>query len=240
MLIPLIENTFGVGERLETNLVYRTPALSTIVPVSLAENGSTVDGTSFAFAESASPSTSRLLLMAVGCAHASAAEVPSAVSAYGLTWTQAPGTANGTVTYSSGVRRLTWLYAWGSPTAGTVTLDFATLHTYCIYSVIQCPGAALAAPRQSTGNTANSTTVTGTLLATLPASMHIYAILHNASEGAVPPAAGGFAELSDRSVATPAGALEIGWTTSGDLTADPTWTTSSLSGIVSLEVTRAP
>jgi len=239
MLVPLIENTFGVGERLETNLVYRPPAPVAIVPVLLAENSSTVDGTSFPFAESASPSTNQLLLMAVGCSHGTAVEVPNSISAYGLTWLQAPGVANGTVTHGSSTKRITWFYAWGAPTTGTVTIGFATSHSNCAYSVIACPRAMLAAPRQSTSNTANSTTITGTLAATLAGSMHIYALWHNAGEIAAVPATGGWTKLSDRTVATPSNGLHVAWTTSGDLTADPTWTTSSLVSILSLEVRRA-
>lgn len=210
-----------------------------IIPTVLAENSSSVDGTSFAFGESASPAANRLLLMAVGCAHATAAEVPNSISAYGLTWTQVPG---GTISYNAGVRRVTWFYAWGSsPSSGTVTVGFATTHTYCVYAVIQCAGAKLAAPRQATTNSAaGATTITGTLAAlAYSANMHIYAKLHNAAEVASPPSSGGWAELTDRSVTVPVGAMEIAWTTSGDLTADPTWATSTQVGIVDLEIEAA-
>lgn len=204
-----------------------------IVPTALAENSDTSNVSSYPFAESASPPANTLLLMAVACAHATAAEVPNSISAYGLTWTQV---TNSTVTFNGGAKRTTWFYAYGTPTGGTVTIGFATAHTSCIYSVIACPGAKLGAPRQATTNTGNSTTVTGTLAAVLPGSMSIYAVGHSVNEVAAPPASGGWAELSDRGVATPNSAMEIGWTTSGDLTADPTWATSAVCAISMLEV----
>ncbi len=241
-ITPFVRTLTGRGRALVDNVISAPRVRGIIAPTVLAENSSTTDGTSFAFAESASPAANRLLLLAVGCAHATAAEVPNSVSAYGLTWTQAPGTASGTVTFNSGVRRLTWFYSWGTaPSTGTVTIGFATTHTYCIYSVVSMLGAGLLAPRQSTSNTAaGATTVTGTLLTLEYAfNAHVYALLHNANEGAAPPAAGGWSELSDRGVATPVGSLELGWTRSGDLTADPTWATSIQAGIVSLEIRAA-
>ncbi len=220
------------------SIVQAAPRRTVISATSLAENSLTDNVDSYPFVEEATPDANTLLLMAVGCAHAAAAEVPNSISAYGLTWTQVPGTANGTVTFHSNAKRLSFFYAWGSaPVTGAVTLGFATAHTFCIYSVAQISGARLAAPRQSTSNTANSTTVTGTLLSMEYAkNMHIYAVLHITAEAHSPPASGGWTELSDRSVTTPAGGMQLAWTVSGDLTADPTWATSSIGGILCLEV----
>ncbi len=210
-----------------------------IAPARLTSGASTTDGTGFATA-SVTPVANTETLLGVFCTHATAAEVPNSVTGNGLTWAQCTGAANGTVTYSSNTRRVTWFYASGaSPSAGAVSIGFATSHTACAWAVISCPGAALGAPRQSTSNSANSTTVTGTLAALeYVGNVHIYALGRNANEASNPPAAGGWAELVENDTtgfASPAGALEVAWA-AGDVTADPTWTTSGVAGILSLEL----
>lgn len=204
-----------------------------IVPAVLTEDQSSTDGTSFVTA-SVAPAANRLTLLAVACSHATAAENPNSVTGNGLTWT---AVTNGSAAIGTGLRRVSWFYAFGAaPSAGAITIGFATTHTACAWSVVSCVSASAQAPLQATSNTANSTTVTGTLAALENAkNMHIYALGRGATEASAPPAAGGWAELSDRTFATPAGALEVAWAI-GDTTADPTWTTSGAVVIVSLEV----
>ena len=209
---------------------------ATIVPALVTENQSTTDGTSFATA-SVTPAANVLHLLCITGAHATAAETPNSVTGNGLTWT---AVTNGSAPTSGGTRRVSWFYAWGAaPSAGAITIGFATTHTACAWSLIALPGAVLAAPRQATSNTANSTTVTGTLAALDSAnSVHLYGLGRGATEASNPPATGGWAELSDRTYATPAGALEVAWA-KNDTTADPTWTTSGQVVIVSVEAKAA-
>jgi hypothetical protein len=211
-----------------------------VAPTLLAENSSSTDGTSFPFAESASPPGGRLLLMAVASAHATAAEVPNSVSAYGLTWTQV---TNSSVLFNANTKRVVWFYAWGAaPTTGTVTLGFATTHTAVCYAVFSIYGARLKAPRQATTASAGAAlTITGTLAALEnPTNLHVYALMRNVNEVSAPPATGSWLELSDRlGGAAPSCALEVAWTRSGDLTADPTWVSSSQSAISNLECEAA-
>lgn len=212
-----------------------------VQPVLVTDGADAGDKSSYAFPETASPAANTLLILAVTCSHASAAEVPNSVSGYGLTWTQCVGTASGTGTYVSGQRRVTTFYAWGaSPTPGSVTVGFATGHTSCVYSVTAFPGAALVANLQSTTNTLVGTTITGTLLALEnAANVHFYALGRSASEATTPPAAGGWSEWSDRTTGgSPAGAQETA-SAINDTTADPTWTTSGGTCIVSLELKAA-
>lgn len=218
-----------------------SPALSvgrgTITPALLADNVNNADLSSYAFAETLTPPANTLLLLAVVCTHSTTAEVPNSVTGFGLTWTQAPGSASGTGTFASGARRVTWFYAWGaSPSNGSVTIGFATGHLSCQYALISAPGAALAAPLQSTTNTVVGTTITGTLAALeYSENVHQYALGRVSAELSAPPATGGWAELSDRTHTLPNGAAETAWARGG-LTADPTWTTSGGSCIVSLEI----
>ncbi len=208
----------------------------TVVPTLVTEDQSSTDGTSFLTA-SVTPAANVLHLLAVTCAHATAAETPNSVTGNGLTWT---AVTNGSAPTAGGTRRVAWFYTWGAaPSAGQITIGFATTHTACAWSLTKFAQASLAAPRQATSNTANSTTVTGTLAALRDSSsVHVYALGRGATEASNPPAAGGWAELSDRTYATPAGALEVAWA-KNDTTADPTWTTSGQVVIVSVEVTAS-
>lgn len=211
-----------------------------VAPVLLGENSDSVDRSSYLFAETINPVAGALHIMAIVLVHTSAAEIPTSVSACGLTWTLCPGTANGTVPHAGGGRRVLWYYATGqNGTPGTVTISLATLHLSCAYAVIALPGAAIRATRQCTSATANSTTITGTLAALADSlSVHIYALSRIVNEDSAPPAVGGWAELVDRPVTAPAGRLEIAWA-KGDIDANPTWATSGGSAILSLEVESA-
>lgn len=221
----------------------RVPVVSvraTIAPALVASGAgaSTTDGLSFPTA-SVAPPTNTLLLLAVACSHATAAEVPSRVSGGGVAWNPVPG---GSVPIASGFRRVSWFYAWGSPSPGALSIEFATSHTGCAWALVQLPGAALEPPRQATTNAANGTTITGTLAALeYTLNVHIYALVRLIQEDSVPPAAGGWVELADHpttSWATPAGGLEVAWAYS-DLTADPTWLTSGAGAIADLEARAA-
>lgn len=207
-----------------------------ILPSSLTAGSSTTDGTSFATA-SVTPAANVLHLLAVTSTHGTAAESPSSVTGNGLTWNPV---TNGAGSIGNGTRRTSWLYAYGAaPSAGAITINFAGTMTTCIWSVVALPGAALADAVQGTIANANGTTVTGTLAALSHANnIHIYAQSHTAAEASAPPAAGGWQELSDTTVATPSGTMQVAWAL-GDTTADPTWTTSTGAVIVSLEIAAA-
>ena len=229
------------GDWLEASRLMAEGARGTIAPalVTSGAGASTTDGTSFG-TSSVSPPANTLLLLAVVCSHATAAEVPNSVAGNGLTWTAVPG---GSVTTGAGTRRVSWFYSWGAaPSAGAITIGFATSHSGAGWALVSCPGAALRPPRQATTAAASSTTITGTLAALeFSGNVHIYCVVRSTQEDTVPPAAGGWAEVADHpttSWATPAGGLEIAWA-SGDLTADPTWTTSAAAAICSLEVVAA-
>lgn len=210
-----------------------------IVPAVLAENSDSVDRSSYAFAEAASPAANTLLLMEVVSIHTTTAEVPNSVSAYGLAWTQVPG---GTVLHAGNGRRVTWFYAWGAaPTPGTVTIGFATLHLACAYAVIAMPGAALAAPLQAKAVSGSGNTLAIALDAALenPANVMIYSISRVANEDVVPPATGGWTELADRPITAPVGRAEVAWA-AGQTAGSPTWATAGGAGAVALEVKSGP
>lgn len=205
-------------------------------PVLLTASSSTTDGTSFA-TSSVTPAANTPHFLAVACSHGTTAETPNSVTGNGLTWTLVPSSAVSTTGLG---RRVAWFYAFGTaPSAGAITIGFATSHSGAAWALVSGMGGTLAAPRQATTNTANSTTVTGTLAALgTAANMHLYAIIRSLQEDTVPPATGGWAELADHpttSFATPACALQVAWSI-GDTTADPTWTTSGQVAISSLEV----
>ncbi len=237
---PLIA-FFNTGDVFALSQALRSTTRATIVPTVLPSGAgaSTTDGTSFA-SSSVTPVANRLTLLAVSTSHGTTAETPSSVTGNGLTWT---AVTNGAASTTGATSRTSWFYTWGAaPSAGAVTMNFSGTMTGAAWAIISCQGAVLAAPRQATSNTANSTTVTGTLAALENASnMHIYAVCHVAQEAAAPPAAGNWAELADHATtswATPARAMQVAYAI-GDVTADPTWTTSSQAVIVSLEVKAA-
>ena len=213
-----------------------TGGRATIIPASVTEASSTVDGTSFLTA-SVTPAANRFHLLAVGCSHATAAETPNSVTGNGLTWT---AVTSGSAATSGGTRRSSWFYAWGAaPSAEEITIGFATSHTGCAWSLVALPGAALLAPVQATSATANSTTVTSTLAALEnPKNAHLYALVRTAAEAVAPPATGGWTEISDRTWATPNGALSVAYAIN-DITGDPTWVTSGQCVIVGIEVKAA-
>lgn len=209
---------------------------ATIAPSVLAENSDSVDRVSYAFAESASPAANTLLLMEVVCGHATAAEVPNSVSAYGLSWTQVS-----TVTHAGGNRRVTWFYAWGAaPSTGTVTIGFTTGHLSCTYAVTQLVGAALTAPPQAKTNTGTGTTITVAFDNPLEHKNNVmlYSISRVANEITSVPVSGGWAKLTDRGATAPAGSASVAWA-KGQTSASPTWATSGGAGIVAIEVKAA-
>jgi hypothetical protein len=212
-----------------------------VVPALLTENTDNVDrsnGPGYTTA-SVTPTANRLTAIAICCSHATAAEVPSSVTGCGLTWTQM--SPNGTQTYAAGNRRVTWFYAFGaSPSAGAITINFATTHTGCTWAVFDFPGARLStAPVQGAVGTAASTTVTATLAALESSkSAVIYALGRVLNEVSAPPAAGSWTELSDRAGTSPPSAMETAWAIN-DVDANPTWATSGGSAIVLLEIKAA-
>ena len=207
-----------------------------IAPVLVTENSSTTDGTSFATA-SVTPAANTLHILLMESSHATAAEAPSSVTGNGLTWN---AVTNGSAANATGVRRVSARYAFGTaPSTGAITMNFSGTMTGLAWSLIALPGGKLGDPRQATSNTASSTTITGTLAALAsPASVHLYGLGRQLNEASNPPGTGGWAELSDRVFATPGGALQVAWA-KGDLTADPTWTTSGAAVIVSMEIQPA-
>ncbi len=225
------------GSVFDFALAMRSVGRARITPAVLTHSSSSTDGTSFATA-SITPASGVLTLLAVHCSHASAAETPNSVTGNGLTWT---AVTNSMVANGTNTRRTVWFYAFGaSPSAGAVTIGFATTHTGCAWSVISVPGGVPAAPRQATTNTATSAvTVVGTLAALeSPYSAHFYACSHATAEGKAVPAAGSWSELSDQpttAFTTPTGSMQVAYAI-GDITADPTWATSGAAQITSIEV----
>jgi hypothetical protein len=211
-----------------------------ITPTLMTSGGDATDRSSGYTTASVTPVADELVVVLVGCAHASAAEVPSSVSGNGITYAAVPGTATQAF-LSAGLRRVSAFYGFhSSPSAGAITIDFATTHTGCVWGVVRFPGARRSvAPRQATANLASSTTVTGTLAALENAkNVHIYGLLRSIAEASAPPASGGWTEIADQTVATPGQQLEIAWARN-DTTADPTWVTSGATGIVSIEIQAA-
>lgn len=228
----------GVSRGLKRGLGSSIGGRQSIVAVTAADENDSVDRTVYnAFVEAVTPPSGKLLLMAVLCTHTTTAESPSSVTAYGLTWTAVPGAA---VSHAGGARRITWLYAWGTPVNGTPTITFATGHLSCSYSVLVMHGASMVAPLQTATNSGTGTTITVTLPGAFEnaKNVHIYALSRVANEDSVPPAAGGWVELTDIASTAPAGRLQVAYA-ANDNTADPTWATSGGAGIVGLEIKAA-
>ncbi len=212
---------------------------ATVVPNHLVTNSGTTDGTSFA-TSSITPGANRLVLLFVACTHATVAETPNSVSGNGLTWVQVNTTA-----FTAATRKISCFRAMGAaPSAGAVTIGFATAHTSAVWSIVEFAnvnqsgtngsGAAV----QSTVNTAaqGSTTVVGTLAALEnPKNLHAYGVAlttqATVTEGV------GFTEAGDDNEGAAVITLETGYKVN-DTTADPTFVSAG-AAIISVEVKAA-
>lgn len=218
-----------------------TSVLARGLPVGnhLATASSTTDGTSFATA-SISPAAGRLVLLWVACTHATTAEAPSSVTGNGLTWVQV-----NSVSFPTATRRLSCFRALGAaPSAGAVTINFATSHQSVVWSIVEYPEVdqggtnGSGAVVQSTTNTAaaGSTSITGTLAALEHENnLHAYGVALNTQSTVTE--GGGFTERGDDNEGAAVITLETG-DKRNDTTADPTFTSAS-AVIISVEVKAA-
>ncbi len=236
MLLRRLVSTGPVGRQMaRPRSLFPVPlARRYAAPIVVTSTVSDADASSYLTAATIQPAGNRLHFVKATCTHATAAEIPNAVTGCGVTWA---AVTNGSALSVAGTRRVSFF--WGqaaAPTAQQITVVFATAHTSCIIEVFEVPGAVAAAPVQATNaNAGAATTITGTLAALeYPGNTHLYGMIHVTAEGASPPAVGPWFELTDLQTAAPGGGSQSAWCP-GDPTADPTWATSSQSAIVSIE-----
>lgn len=206
------------------------------IPVrNLASAASTTDGTSFATA-SISPTAGYVQYCGVTSHVAGGAPTPTVTGA-GLTWVQEETQVLGAT------RRLTVFRAYGTASAGALTIDFGvSTQTACAWSVVECGGtdvtgtAGSGATLQSVPSTAsNQTGHTSTLAAVeSPSNVHLCFVAINANVDIVPTA---FTQLGDSGAASTAVRLGSFWAY-GSLSCAVTFTTADVSAI-SIEVKAA-
>lgn len=130
----------------------------------LTTNGSATDATSYTTA-SISPSANKLILATVYCANAGSPPAPT-LSGNSLTWVE-----HGTIMDAGTDVRVTVFRAMGSPTAGTVLIDFgATTILQCLWTFSEFDGVSTGGTNGSwavgpavTNQNTSSTSLTVTL-----------------------------------------------------------------------------
>jgi hypothetical protein len=205
----------------------------------LADGSSTADGTTFVTA-AITPTANDLVLIWVESNHNTAAEAPTVTGA-GLTWVQVD-----TLPATNPTRRITLLRArGGSPIMGALTITHATSHTSCCWAVAAYRDIDPSGTNGSGAIQQIKKTVTAAALGashTLAAfenafNVHAYGVATAANQSDVTPATG-FTERSDVMVTLSNASLETADAVNA-LTANPTWGTSALSLLLSIEIKAA-
>lgn len=205
----------------------------------LATNRSTANTTSYADAESTQPAANSKLLWFIASTGTSPA-APNSTSAYGLTWSQL---ATQTLTTAG---RITCFEAdaGASPTSTAATCGFAASMTGCQFDICEIVGATTGdftvQQPTNTGSSQTTATVTFAALADGTNNAEIMCTFVNVNEAMTPDASGGWTELSDAGVNSPAVRMQTQWRTGSDLTATATWTTSATWAAIGVEVQVAP
>jgi hypothetical protein len=209
---------------------------ATIVPAHLTTGESNVDQNSYTTA-SVTPTANALQLLWV-VQTATTVSGPTSITGNGLTWVEVNRKAAGT-------SALIVLYrAMGSaPSPGTIAIAFGAgdATTGCHWSLVEYRNVDTSGTNGSGAivqNTANSASANTTCTIALSAfehsnNVHAYGVSHAASEATTP--ATGFQERGDVSHTLPSRGLETADAVN-DNSADPSWTTSSASIWVAVEV----
>ncbi len=211
-------------------------ARTAIVPTHLTTGENTTDQASYATA-SISPAGNTLVLLWVAQT-ATTANGPTSVTGNGLTYTEvarAQAAATTIVLYRAMA---------AAPSSGAVTINFnaGDTTTGAAWSAVQYAGVNTTGTHGSGAivqNVASSAGASVGQTITLAAAfedvnnLHAYGIVHLANEVTTPGT--GFTERGDAAHATPALAIETA-DKPNDTTADVTWTTSSASRWVAVEV----
>lgn len=196
MIVPYITRYldgpegFRAGSLIEANPERRR----TIAVTNLATAASTTDGSSFATA-SITPTAGSIQY--AGITHHQAGGQPTpTLSGCSLTWVQEETQVLGTT------RRLTVFRAFGTPTAGAVTIDFAgATQTSCGWSIVECAGASppgtagAVATRQSVPATAASATSATSTLGRIEHAKNVHLCFVALSVNTAITPGTGFAEL---------------------------------------------
>lgn len=205
-----------------------TWAIFTPTVTDITTSGSTTDGASYTTASITPPANTLILAMVASEIGAGTPNIPT-LSGNGLTWVQ----INTAVT---GQNRGTLFRARGTPTTGTVVIDYAgQTISDCTWSIISVTGASVTgadgagAVVQSATNTASATTsLTVTLAAfssTENATFGGFAINNNN----LITAGSGFAVVAQPGCCSSRAAIE--WRTGNDTSVDATWTSSTSQGV---------
>lgn len=214
------------------------PARGMPVPTTLTSGKSSTDGTSYTSA-SFSPAAARPLYAVFACRRSTTAPVVTAVG-NGLTWVEV---ANATL---SNVRTLYLFRAAGvAPSSGDVTFTCSQTQIAAVWWVGQFTdadtsginGSGATVQSKVVSNIASGTTGNTTFDAPLghENNVNLTAVLYALSSASVTPDAQ-FTELFDDAAAEFVG-LEIQWAR-GEMTCDPTWSTSA-AAMISIEVKAA-
>ena len=195
---------------------------------------------------SQTPVKNELQVLTILSMHGTTAETPTSVTGCGLTWELVTG-GERFLGASGTTRKLTRFAAFGpAPTAGQLTMTFATAMTGVNWIWDRVPGAKVSGTVQQafrnafSAGAAAATTINATLPAAMehPNNIHYCAVGIGTSATVTPDP--DFAELADRDAGggAPTGTIETEWARA-QLACDPTFS-SAVSGILSHEILAGP
>lgn len=237
-----ITGSLAATEDADTVSSDATSSRGTITQSGLETSGSTANQDAYSTGSFDIAPYAMVVVWVVHRATTAGAETSVVDSRGAVTWTAVTGGVSAAATF-----RITAYYFFnnsGSATgSGTITFNYnnGDATSGCQWSVIQYLGVDPSTPYITTNVIASSAAAATTATVTLPNAMenaanaHVYGILHNADEGAAP---GDFTETGDTNQASPATGLMTAFKLN-DTSDSPTWTTSSTSRWVGLELKSA-
>lgn len=206
------------------------------------------DATSYA-SGSVTPTASRLLLLGIEGEFGGTITAPS-VSGLGLTWSEIAGyedDTSGTHVYVSLWGALTG----GSPSSGTVTVDWSAIGTMVGCSIIidEVSGADISStvanavsPQAAVTGSANSggTSETATLGSAPTSGNATYALFHHqTNEATTPDTANGWVELGDVSHSVQTNTIQTQRHSTGAQACIATWASTGIRGSIIIELKSA-
>jgi hypothetical protein len=209
-----------------------------ITAANLTNGNNTTDATSFTTA-SISPTASRLLILAVDSSIASGTSAAPTVTGNGLTWVEFGVGGE----YGSADRGI-WLFrAMGSPSAGTVVIDFAAVtQTNCNWSINEFTGVDTTGSNGSGAIVQTVKDIGATAGTSASVSLAAFGSANNMAFGAFSHAAAeaktvgsGFTALSNTGNITPGLSLMCEYKLNST-TVDASWASTVNRGVIAAEI----
>ena len=217
------------------------------ISISNLTNGRDVDGNSTASTASITPSSNKLVLVAVATKTASGDPNHPTLTGNGLTWVEITS-----VNYDAvgSQKRLTLFRGMGaSPSTGAISIDLGGQNNTCIQWIVEevtgmdtsgtnGSGAIVqSSTNQSGGSTVNTLTVT--LSAFGSTDNATYGIFGHDDDAGTATAGSGFTIVSTQSSVDVMGNIASEFRSTNDTSVDISWDTSALEGGIAIEIKQA-